>query len=283
MKISIRKRKNLLYNIFVFAFLAFAGVLSAQEKQQQDIYVPQVGQKGKDVVWVPSPPEMISAMFRMAGVNDKDTLIDLGSGDGRLVIAAAKLGARAIGIEYNDDLVHLSRKNAMKEKVEKKTLFIKEDFFISDLSGATVITLFLLPEINIKLRPKLLALRPGTRIVSNSFAMGDWKPDMESITDENPNGWNTAYLWIIPARVRGTWKIGNEMMKLKQTYQTFRGTIYSDEKGVPVSEGKITGSTLSFRIGDFLYSGIIKGNKMSGTRSSGKASEPWEAAMVVRP
>jgi len=182
--------------------------LCAQEQTQNAEFVPHVGQAGKDVIWVPTPDDLVNKMLEIAEVTAKDFVIDLGSGDGRTVIAAAKLGARALGIEYNPEMVELSKKNAIEAGVSGKTKFIQADLFECDLSEATVITMFLLPEINLKLRPRLLDLKPGTRIVSNTFTMEDWEPDFEVTTEENWNSWYTALMWIVPAKVEGNWKLG---------------------------------------------------------------------------
>src|SRR5919205_3730885 len=149
----------------------------AQRAPASSAYQPEVGQAGKDVVWVPTPQAVVDRMLDMAKLTPQDFLIDLGSGDGRTVITAAKRGSRALGIEYNPDMVELSKRNAAKEGVSDKAQFIKADLFESDFSKAQVITMFLLPSINLKLRPKILDLKPGTRIVSNSFDMGDWTAD----------------------------------------------------------------------------------------------------------
>jgi 2-polyprenyl-3-methyl-5-hydroxy-6-metoxy-1,4-benzoquinol methylase len=146
-------------------------------QQAPSIYEPSVGQKGKDVVWVPTPQVVVDKMLDIAGMTARDYVMDLGSGDGRLVITAAKRGARALGIEYNPDMVELARRNAEKAGVAGRAKFVKADLFETDFSEATVITMFLLPDINLRLRPKLLRLKPGTRIVSNTFTMAEWKPD----------------------------------------------------------------------------------------------------------
>src|SRR6266702_3620430 len=157
-------------------FLALAGIAYGQAQQGAQ-FEPQVGQAGKDVVWVPTPQELVNKMLDLAKVTPQDYLIDLGSGDGRTVITAAKRGARALGVEFNPDMVELSKRNAAKAGVSDKASFVEADIFRSDLSPATVITLFLLPDPNIKLRPTILTLKPGTRVVSNTFRMGDWEPD----------------------------------------------------------------------------------------------------------
>src|ERR671924_2402492 len=173
MNASHRMRQMLL-TLFLAVVAATA---SAQAQPAKREYKPQVGQEGKNVIWVPTPQELVDKMLDMAKVTPKDFVIDLGSGDGRTVITAAKRGAKALGIEYNPDMVELSKRNAAKEGVSDKASFVKADLFETDFSQATVITMFLLPDINLKLRPKILDLKPGTRIVSNSFTMGDWKAD----------------------------------------------------------------------------------------------------------
>src|SRR5262247_3819788 len=159
-------------------------------------FQPQVGQEGKDVIWVPTAQALVDKMLDMAKVTPKDYVIDLGSGDGRTVITAAKRGARAMGIEYNPDMVELSKRNAAKERVSDKASFVKADLFESDFSQATVITMFLLPDINLRLRPKILDLKPGTRIISNSFTMGDWSADEEGTVKNGCASYCTALLWI---------------------------------------------------------------------------------------
>src|SRR6187551_797972 len=183
--------------------------------QQAKPFEPTVGQQGKDVVWVPTAQGLVDRMLDMAKVTPKDYVIDLGSGDGRTVITAAKRGAKALGIEYNPEMVELSKRNAAKEGVSEKASFMKADLFESDFSQAQVITMFLLPSINMKLRPKLLNLKPGTRIVSNTFDMEDWKPDQDA-TVENCTNWCTAHLWIVPAKVDGNWKTPQGDLTIKQ-------------------------------------------------------------------
>src|SRR6266581_1551900 len=179
-------------------------------------YEPHVGQEGKDVIWVPTPQALVDKMLDMAKVTPKDYVIDLGSGDGRTVITAAKRGARALGVEFNPDMVALSRRNATKAGVSDKATFVEADIFRSDFSQATVITMFLLPDINIKLRPKILNLKPGTRIVSNSFTMGDWSSDDTVNVKDSCASYCIAYLWIVPAKVDGVWQLNDGELTLKQ-------------------------------------------------------------------
>jgi precorrin-6B methylase 2 len=232
-------------------------------------YEPQVGQAGKDVVWVPTPQVLVDKMLDMAKVTPQDFVMDLGSGDGRTVISAAKRGARAMGIEYNPDMVELARRNAAAAKVTDKATFEKADLFETDLSKAQVITMFLLPSINMKLRPKILDLRPGTRIVTNSFTMEDWQADQSETVTEDCSNWCTAHLWIVPAKVEGTWQAPQGNLTLKQQFQMISGTLGS----TAITEGRLRGDQIEFTVGSTKYTGHVEGNTIRGT--SGGA--PWTA------
>jgi len=246
--------------------LAFAAPALAQAPKESApaAYEPSTGQPGKDVVWVPTPQALVDRMLDMAKLKPRDFVMDLGSGDGRTVIAAAKRGARALGVEYNPDMVELSRRNAEKEGVSPKAKFVKADLFRTDFSKATVITMFLLPDINMKLRPKLLELRPGTRIVSNSFTMGDWEPDdTQTVKPEEgcDASWCTAHLWIVPAQVAGSYSLPQGELVLKQKFQVLSGTLETGGKTY-VLAGKVRGSTVSFSAGGKNYSGRMKNGKL---------------------
>src|SRR5919197_822241 len=206
-----------LFLALVFSVAVGGACAQAQPAKQE--YEPRVGQEGKDVIWVPTPQALVDKMLDMAKVTPKDYVIDLGSGDGRTVITAAKRGVKALGIEYNPDMVELSKRNAAKAGVSDKASFVKADLFESDLSQATVITMFLLPDINIRLRPKILDLKPGTRVVSNSFTMGEWKADETTTASDGCVSYCTAYLWIVPAKVAGTWKLPQGEVTFKQEFQ----------------------------------------------------------------
>jgi len=234
------------------------GFAQAQPAKQE--FQPEVGQAGKDVVWVPTPQVLVDKMLDMAKVTPKDYVIDLGSGDGRTVITAAKRGSKALGIEYNPDMVELSKRNAAQEGVSDKATFAKADLFESDFSQAQVITMFLLPSINVKLRPKILNLKPGTRIVSNSFDMEDWKPD-QTENVEGCSNWCTAHLWIVPAKVDGTWKLAQGELAIKQTFQTITGTLKNGNASSQIS-GKLNGDQISFSAGGTQYTGRVSGNTM---------------------
>jgi hypothetical protein len=242
-------------------------------------YAPRVGQPGKDVVWVPTPDSLVDKMLELAKVTPNDYLIDLGSGDGRTVITAAKRGTRAHGIEYNSDMVELSKRNAAAEGVSDKATFAKADLFESDFSEATVITMFLLPQINLKLRPKILDLKPGTRIVSNSFTMGEWEADETASTNHDCSGWCTALLWIVPAKVEGTWKLADGELALKQRYQTVSGTLKSGDRTVPITSGRLRGDEIYIRTDQDEYRGTVGGNTISVTSKSGRE---WKATRAAR-
>jgi SAM-dependent methyltransferase len=259
------------------SLLAVAGLTSI-EAQSPKTYQPQEYQPGKDVVWVPTAETLVEAMLNMAKVTPADYVIDLGSGDGRTVIAAAKRGARALGIEYNPDMVELSRKNAEKAGVAGKASFVKADLFQTDFSEATVVTLFLLPEINLRLRPKILAMKPGTRVVSNSFDMGDWAADKVITAAGNCRTFCSAFFWIVPAKVEGAWQLGNSRLVLGQKYQMLKGTLTTGNVVAPV-KGKLTGAEISFTAGGTQYKGRASGDAMEGksTTTAGKESA-WRAA-----
>jgi precorrin-6B methylase 2 len=254
--------------------LLMIGVALAQEQPKE--YEPQVGQPGKDVVWVPTQQELVDKMLDMAKATPKDFVIDLGSGDGRTVITAAKRGIQALGIEYNPDMVDLSIRNAAKEGVSDKASFVKGDIFESDFSKATVITMFLLPNINIQLRPKLLNMKPGTRVVSNSFTMEDWEADGTVRVEGNCSTWCMAYLWIIPAKVEGKWRLSEGELAISQKFQKISGTLSSGGKSTPIS-GQLSGDQISFSAGEVEYSGQVNGDTITGTVKSGAGNAKWQA------
>ena len=247
---------------FAFLLAAFSAAALAQAQKAPSAYEPSIGQEGKDVVWVPTPDVLVVRMLDMAKVTAKDHVIDLGSGDGRTVIAAAKRGARALGIEYNPEMVELSKRNAEKEGVTANATFVKADIFESDFSQATVITMFLLPDINLRLRPKILGLAPGTRVVSNTFTMGDWKADeTATVNADCQSSWCTALLWIVPAQVAGTYKVAQGELTLKQTFQMLSGTLRSEGKTFAL-EGKVNGEEIAFRAGGREYRGRMNGKRL---------------------
>jgi SAM-dependent methyltransferase len=249
------------------ALAACAAAAAAQPAQKKDEFVPQVGQAGKDVIWVPTPDDLVERMLRMAQTTPNDFVIDLGSGDGRIAIAAAKkFNARSMGIEYNPDMVELSTRNASKEGVAGKAKFAKADIFETDFSQATVITMYLLPGLNIKLRPKLLDMKPGTRIVSHQFNMDDWQPDETTNIDGR-----RAYFWLVPAKVQGTWRLSDGFdLTLEQKYQMLEGTVKLGNVNAGLRDAKLAGDRISFAFVDQGgvrrdFTGKVNGNTMEGT------------------
>ena len=232
------------------------------EQKPAEPFEPRVGQPGKDVVWVPTPQVLVDKMLDMAKVTPNDFLMDLGSGDGRTVITAAKRGVKAMGVEFNPDMVALSKKAAAKEGVGDRATFVEGDLFKADLSKATVITMFLLPSINMQLRPSLLNLKPGTRIVANTFTMEDWQADETQSVTDNCSSWCTALLWIVPAKVQGTWKTPQGNLTLTQQFQMLTGNM----NGTAITNGKLNGDQISFTVGSTNYSGRVNA---AGTAISG--------------
>jgi hypothetical protein len=244
---------------------------------------PQIGQPGKDVVWVPTPHRLIERMLQMADTTERDIVVDLGSGDGRIPIAAAKkFGARSLGIEYEADLVGLSIRSAAREGVADRVRFLRQDLFQTDLSEATVVTLYVSPAIMLTLRPRLLALKPGTRIVSHQFTLGDWEADEQAIVEGT-----SAYLWVVPAKAEGRWKLrlGEDLydLQLRQEYQMLRGSAERDGKRSPVIAARLRGADIRFvfvdRNGDpRSFSGRTAGDAMEGaSRTHGQQDLRWSA------
>ncbi|MBP1742446.1 MAG: SAM-dependent methyltransferase [Deltaproteobacteria bacterium] len=267
------------HSLFVFLCLSVIAAGMFVQASAAAEFEPRVGQEGKDVIWVPTPQVLVDNMLDMAKMTAQDFVIDLGSGDGRTVITAAKRGARAMGIEYDTNMVALSKRNAAKEGVSDRTEFVKADLFESDFSRATVITMFLLQELNLRLRPRLLDMKPGTRVVSNAFTMGEWTADEIVSLERNQDCsyYCTAYLWIVPAKVEGTWTLPEGELALTQTFQTFSGTLKSGSKSFSVLDGKLVGDQIRFSVGETLYSGKVSGGTMQGTFTSGVRSAPWNA------
>jgi Methyltransferase domain len=257
--------------VLTVAIVSIATLAPAQEKQFQ----PEVGQAGKDVVWVPTPEVMVEKMMELGEITSRDYVIDLGSGDGRNVIAAAKRGAQALGVEYNPDMVDLSKRLAKEAGVPDKAQFVRGDMFEADISKATVLALFLLPSNLLQLRPKFADLSPGTRIVSNTFSIQDWTPE-KTETLNDCTSWCTAMLYIVPAKVEGTWRLPQGELSLKQTFQTVYGTLTAAGKSVEVT-GKLRGNQISWTAGGQEYSGVVRGNQIEGATRAGSGSTNWTA------
>lgn len=261
-------RRGVALGVLLLASVAAAGSSGAQQPPQPD--APRLNQPGKDVQWVPTPPALVEKMLDMAALTPKDRLVDLGSGDGVLVIAAAKRGVRARGIEYDRGLVEYSKRSAVAAGVGALTSFVRGDIFKSDFSDATVITTFLLPSMNLRLRPTFLAMKPGTRIVANTFAIGEWEPD-ESAAIEPCERWCTALLWVVPARVGGTWLTPQGDLTLTQRFQFVSGTLGKD----PIVDGRLRGDQIAFSVGTTTYAGRVQGNQMRVTATTDGKKTEW--------
>jgi hypothetical protein len=264
--------KNYQKLLLTFALSAMATVPVAASGQYGDEkYQPTVGQDGKDVIWVPTGDELVTKMLETAKVTAEDIVYDLGAGDGKIPIAAAsKYGARSVGIEYNADMAELARRNAARAGVSDKVKIIHGDIFQENFTEATVVTLYLLPDLNLKLRPTLLKMKPGTRIVSHAFSMGDWEADQKIETRAAH-----AYYWVVPANVAGTWVLDGVnptqqvTLQLSQRFQRVGGNIVIGKTTQPLLGAQLEGDKLTFRYLDSnntLHTGVVtvNGNSMSG-------------------
>jgi len=234
--------------LLVATFVAATAVAQPKPEHGDEVYQPTVGQAGKDVIWVPTPDALVTKMLQMAKVTKDDLVYDLGSGDGKIPIAAAKqFGAKAVGIEYNPEMAELARRNVKRAGVDGTVRIITGDIFKEDFSKADVVTMYLLPDLNVKLRPIILKMKPGTRVTSHQFHMGDWEPD-ERFNVE----YRDAYLWYVPADVAGEWALKEEsggfegVVNLSQRYQKVGGTITTGGKTQPLLSPTLTGDKLAF-------------------------------------
>ena len=260
--------------------LAFTLSAFAQTVGGDDKYQPRLGQEGKDVIWMPTGGELITLMLKTAKVTPNDLVYDLGAGDGKIAIAAAKeFGARAIGIEYNPDMAAFAQRNVVRAGVSDRAKIINGDIFKEDFSKATVVTMYLLPDLNLKLRPIVLKMKPGTRVVSHAFTMGDWEPDLEIEAGQR------GYYWIVPANVAGDWVIegidtqNKTVLNLAQRYQRVGGTLTLGGKTQAILNPSLEGDQLSFAYIDrrdklhnvklTINGSQLKGDSKGGHLSSG--------------
>ena len=267
------RRRQLLTGSGAIALGGLLGTPALWAQTGAVTYEPERGQSGKDVIWIPTPDTLVNRMLRMAQVTPKDYVIDLGSGDGKIVIAAAREGARGLGIEYNPDMVELSRRRAQQAGVADRARFEKADIFESDFSQATVITMYLLPHLNLRLRHRILALKPGTRVVSHEFRMGRWRPDETAKV-----GHASVHLWLVPANAGGDWEFSFPQqsgprivrMSFTQRFQYVTGeALFKDFTALP-SDGKLLGERLSFDLTDEdghlrRFVGRVAGDRMEGS------------------
>ena len=234
-------------------------------------YKPQVGQEGKDVIWVPTPEGLIDKMLAAAKVSDKDTLFDLGAGDGIIAITAARqYGAKSVGIEYNPEMAQFARRKVAEAGLTDKVKIITGDIFQEDFSAATVVTLYLMPHLNLKLRPILLKMKPGTRVVSNTFTMGEWEPD-ETVFDQHWKG----YFWVVPAQIEGAWVMtgmegGPLRLNISQSFQNIGGTLTRGGQTLTLLGAKLRGDEVKFQFVTpdrkvHAFSGRLEGRRLTGT------------------
>ena len=261
------------------AWFAFAIAATAVAQAPEASYEPRMGQPGKDVVWIPSPNDMVEKMLDMARVTPQDFVIDLGSGDGRNVIAAAKRGARALGVEYNPDLVELSKRAAAAAGVGDKAQFVQGDMFAADISKATALVLFLIPSNLEKLAPKFLALAPGTRIVSNTYEIGGgWQPGRnrpgETLRDRGAPLISTSFLRTSPARGA----CPPQSLTLTQEFQSVAGTYEQSGIRVPVENGQLRGTEIRFVVNGVEYAGQVNGDAMQGFAKGRASTTQWAGA-----
>lgn len=276
----MRHSRAILTVVLFVTYAVAAGPAGGQTQTQP--YKPEVGQPGKDAVWVPTSPALVEKMLDVAKVTPQDFVMDLGSGDGRMIIAAAKRGARALGVEYNSDLVELSRKAAVEAGVADRATFVQGDMFAADISKATVLALFLLPEHFTKLLPKFLALRPGSRIVVNTFGIPDWQPDVVERIEDGCDAWCEAKLYIVPARVSGTWQLAGGSLVLQQTFQQVSGTLSAGDRATPLENVTLRADRISFTAGDRRYEGRISGETIEGTLTSAGGQQTFTARRTSR-
>jgi len=262
----------------VAAMMLVATASGQQRATPQQDYKPTVGQPGKDAVWVPTSAALVEKMLDLAKVTNADFVMDLGSGDGRNVIAAAKRGARGRGVEYNPDLVALANRIAKSEGVADKAVFVQGDMYAADISEATVLALFLLPQNLDKLTPKFLALKPGSRIVANTFGMTGWEPDAIDELQHDCVNWCKALLWIVPAPVEGRWKLASGELQLQQLYQRVSGTLTVNGTAQAIEDGRLKGDRISFVAAGATYEGRVSGDTMTGTVTRSGKKDSWRAA-----
>jgi SAM-dependent methyltransferase len=266
-------------SLLVFAlFVLCPSFAHAQATQQGGQFEPVSGQPGKDVVWVPTPAMVVDKMLDMARITPQDFVVDLGSGDGRNVIAAAKRGARALGVEYNPDMVELSKQNAAKAGVGDKATFVQGDMYAAEFQQATVLALFLLPDNLMKLRDKFAALKPGTRIVANTFGIEEWTADETITIPDDCLSWCTVLLYFVPAKVDGTWQTAQGPLTLRQQFQLISGTLGTAN----IENGRVRGEELTFTVAGTAYTARVTGETLTGTTKASGAAAAWRATRVPR-
>jgi hypothetical protein len=274
------RRSSKVFTALLVSVLS-AGTAFAQQTQTQtqtpSPFEPQVGQAGKDVVWVPTDEKLVEKMLDIAKITAQDFVMDLGSGDGRNIIGAAKRGARAVGVEYNPQMVELSRANAKKAGVADRATFIEGDMYEADVSKATALVLFLLPVNLEKLTPKFLDMKPGTRIVDNTFAIPGWEPDYTEKLENDCQTWCSALLWIVPAKVHGSWRLADGEITFDQKFQMLTGSVKTGSGAAQIESGRLRGEEITFAAGGTQYTGKVTGDRIEGTARTGSNMRQFTA------
>lgn len=266
-----------------------ASAQMAQASTQEETFEPQLGRHGKDVMWLPTPDALAERLMRMAGLGPQDIFVDLGAGDGRVSIAAARdFQAQALGVEFDPQMVEVSQRNAQEAGVADRTQFIEGDIFKADFSRADVVFMYLLPELNLRLRPTLMAMAPGTRIITHQFHMGRWEPDETTLIAHRP-----GYLWIVPANAGGQWALsyplsegrGQATLDLAQVFQKIKGTVAMGELETTLRQPRLTGDRIAFAFTDPQghlreFTGVVTADRIRGTVTGPEDSASFTAKRV---
>ncbi|MEI2417987.1 class I SAM-dependent methyltransferase [Orrella sp. JC864] len=269
--------------------VAYASEPAVDAASGDDAFEPQLGRHGKDVMWLPTPDALVARMLSMAGLGPQDKLVDLGSGDGKIVIAAARdFQAQALGVEFDPKMVEVSRRNAQDAGVSERARFVQGDIFEAEFPQATVVAMYLLPELNLRLRPKLMAMAPGTRIVTHQFDMGRWQPDEASLMANR-----AGYLWIVPANAGGQWQLnyplegetGQARLDIAQIFQKIQGSAELGALKTTLRQPRLSGERIAFAFTDARgelreFNGVIQGERMRGTVTGPQGSASFTAKRI---
>ncbi|VFR45284.1 hypothetical protein BER2_4309 [plant metagenome] len=266
-----------------------ASAQATQASAQEETFAPQLGRHGKDVMWLPTPDALAERLMRMAGLGPQDIFVDLGAGDGRVSIAAARdFQAQALGVEFDPQMVAVSQRNAREAGVADRARFIEGDIFKADFSQANIVFMYLLPQLNLRLRPTLMAMAPGTRLITHQFHMGRWEPDETTLIAHRP-----GYLWIVPANAGGQWALsyplgagrGQATLDLSQTFQKLKGTVAMGELQTTLRQPRLTGDRIAFAFTDPQghlreFTGVVTADRLRGTVTGPEDSASFTAKRV---
>ncbi len=263
--------------LWLAAVLVFAlPAATAAEKP----YEPIIGQDGKDVIWVPTPDVMVEKMLDVAGVTPQDFVIDLGSGDGRNVIGAAKRGARGLGVEFNGELVVHARQRAAAAGVAERAQFVEGDMYAADVSKASVLALFLLPDNLLRLRPKFVDMQAGSRIVSNTYEIPGWPSDKSETVRESCAAFCIVFLYVVPAQVAGVWRTPDGDFTFEQDFQRLSGSYVYNGITLPLENARMNGAEIRFTANGIEYGGRVDGDVMQGAANGRGGATSWRATRI---